>query len=119
SVPKIVGHRDTLVIVLTHEDLRTLLGSATAAWKISLALGVAAAFAFVLAAVLNWWINLALIPMLSGMIYFQKLGANSYTLIAAVILAFEMLIDDFAGWGTRFPGRSAPSTKDIHTNRAE
>src|SRR5438270_6682861 len=71
SVPKIVGHRDTLVIVLTHEDLRTLLGSATAAWKISLALGVAAAFAFVLAAVLNWWINLALIPMLSGMIYFQ------------------------------------------------
>lgn len=37
------------------------------------------------------------------MIYFQKLGANSYTLIAAIILAFEMLIDDFAGWGTRFP----------------
>jgi hypothetical protein len=69
----------------------------------SVVLGVVAVLAFVLAAVLNWWITLALIPTVSGMIYFYKLGANSYTLIAAIILAFEMLADDFAGWGTRFP----------------
>jgi hypothetical protein len=114
SVPKIVGHRDTLVIILTHEDLRTLLGSATALWKMSVVLGVVAVFAFVLAAVLNWWIALALIPTVSGMIYFYKLGANSYTLIAAIILAFEMLADDFAGWGTRFPD-AVHQTRKIFT----
>jgi hypothetical protein len=114
SVPKIVGDRDILVIVLTHEDLRTLLGSATAAWKISLALGVVSVLALVLAAVLNWWIGLLLIPTVSGAIYFQTLGANSYTLIAAIILAFEMLADDFAGWGTRFPD-AVPQARRILT----
>jgi hypothetical protein len=92
-----------MVFVGTHGDLRTLLGSATAARKIILAFGVVTALALVLAVVLNWWIALALIPAVFAINYFKRREAEFYTLIAAIILAFEMLADDFAGWGTRFP----------------
>jgi hypothetical protein len=103
SLPKILWQRETMLIVGMHGDLLTLLGSATAAWKICLAFGVAAAVALVLAAVLNWWIALALIPLAFGTIYFKKRETESYAMIAAIILAFEMLAGDFAGWGARFP----------------
>jgi hypothetical protein len=103
SLPKLLWQRDTMVFVGMHPDLLTLLGSATAAWKMSLVLGVVATLALVFAAIVTWWVALALIPACLAMAYFKRRETEFYTLIAAIILALEMLADDFAGWGTRFP----------------
>jgi hypothetical protein len=103
SLPKLLWQRDTMVFIAMHPDLLTLLGSATAVWKISLLLGAVATLALVVAAILAWWVALALIPACLAMAYLKRQETKFYTLIAAIILALEMLADDFAGWGTRFP----------------
>jgi hypothetical protein len=103
SLPKILWHRDTMVFIAIHVDLRSFLNAANAAWKFSIAGGIGAIVALVLAAVWNWWIALAIIPTTFVMIYFKRREVEFYMLAAAIILAIEMMGDDFAGWGTRYP----------------
>lgn len=103
SIPKILWQRETMVIVGSHKDLLTLLGSAHAAWKISKLMMIAATLVSITAALLSWWIALALIPLIFAAIYFKKRQDDFYTMIAAILLASEVLVDDCAGWGTRFP----------------
>ena len=103
SLPQLLWQRETMIIVRTHGDLLALLGSAAAARKISVGFGVAVALVLVLAAVLNWWIALALVPSVFAAIYFERRETEFHSLIAAILLAFEVLVDDVAGWGTRFP----------------
>jgi len=64
ELPRDLWHKDTMGFIIIHEDLNSLLGAATAAWKIRLfcfigVLGIAA-----LAAFYNWWCGLAIIPTL-------------------------------------------------------
>jgi hypothetical protein len=96
-------HKDTMGFISIHEDLFSLLGAATAAWKIRLLcfagiFGVAA-----LAAFYNWWCGLAIIPAILAERRFAKKEKGFYTLIAALMLALEMVVNDVSGLGARLP----------------
>jgi hypothetical protein len=103
SPPKILWHRDTTVFIGVHHDLLTILGAANTAWKISIASAVAALLAFAFGILLNWWIAIAAILGVIVMIYFKKRMQDLYTLLAAIILATELLADNVAGCMEEYP----------------
>ena len=96
-------HKDTLAFIALHEDLFSLLGAATASWKIRRLCFVGVLGIVALAAFYNWWCGLAIIPTILAERHFAKKEKGFYTLIAALMLALEMVVNDVSGLGTRLP----------------
>jgi hypothetical protein len=90
--------------ITIHEDLFSFLGAATAAWKRRL-LCFAGVFGITaLAAFYNWWRGLAIIPTILAERHFAKKQREFYTLIAALMLALEMVVNDVSGFGRTSAG---------------
>jgi hypothetical protein len=110
EIAGLIWHKDTMGFVAIHEDLLSLLGAATASWKmrnVCLALSLAI---LILAVFTGWWIALGSIGTLIAARYFTNRTNSFYILISALMLALEMAGNNFGGLVTHLP--AAQKTAD-------
>jgi len=103
SLPKILWHRETMVFVMMHEDLRILLLAATSARKMVVASGVTAVVAVIFGMWLRAWIAIITVPAVAALMYFRRSESKFYNLLLAIIFALEILAKDVAGCADLFP----------------
>jgi hypothetical protein len=88
------------------EDLsiaRTMMNSARASSKLRVANWVAGLAIIGLAYAVSPWILLAMFLVAIADRYLKRGERESWEFLAAIFLALEMLVNDFAGWGTAYP----------------
>ncbi len=98
-----IATRRNAVTVMMLPEASAILGAATSAFKIRVLLWVLAAAALVLSPFLT-----GRLLILTGLgIAFERAVARRerqfWVLIAAMLLAVDILASDFAGWGSAFP----------------
>jgi hypothetical protein len=103
DLSRFIWHKDTMGFIAIHEDLLSLLGAATASWKLKNMCLALSLVIVILAAVVSWWIGLGLIATVFAAHYFKKRSNGFYILISALMLALEMTGNNFGGVVTRLP----------------
>ncbi len=82
---------------------RTMMNSARASFKLRVANWVAGLAILGLAYAVSPWILLAMFFVAIADRYLKRGERESWEFLAAILLALEMLVNDFAGWGTAYP----------------
>lgn len=95
--------RETMVFLSLHKDMMEILGAAVTSFRMRRLLWLLALVVIALVVFINWWIALALMPVIFAERYFARRERESYMWLAALMLAYEMLVKNFAGLATRFP----------------
>jgi hypothetical protein len=106
------GYDKLLARVVTKENMVAIacvpaafaiLKATHAAWKLRIACWLVLAALVVSGFVYNRWILLALIPVFIAERYLASSQRKYLMAVAATLLALEILVADFAGWGIAFP----------------
>jgi len=100
---KDLSHKETLVCILVHRDLRELMGSIIACRRLSILCWALCGILLVTAIIWKWWVVIGIIPVLIVAYYLGRAYRSSGGLIAAQLLALEMANDDLVGLAKYLP----------------
>lgn len=100
---KDLSEKETMVCILVHRELRDLMGSIIAGRKLSIFCWIASGMLLLIAAAWHGWVAVGVIPVMVGAYYVGKNYRGSGMLIAAFLLALEMVSEDFIGLATYLP----------------
>ncbi|MHB9026541.1 MAG: hypothetical protein ACYC7E_20590 [Armatimonadota bacterium] len=111
DLPKRIALKRNAVAVAMLPEAFTILQAATSSFKLRVFLWILAGLAIVLSPLLTWW----LLVISATVIIIERIIAirerQFWILLASMLLSAEMLMSDFAGWGTAYPNaRSAVTT---------
>jgi hypothetical protein len=92
---------EIIVFIATHQDLSAIFKAAISSQKLRKFSIFGCVVLLVLAAWLNWWIALGILPAYGLTWYFWKEAKKFSVMVSALFLALEMVGNDFAGLGGR------------------
>lgn len=95
--------KETIVCILVHRELRDLMGSIIASRKLSILCWIACGILLLIAAVWHVWVAVGIIPVMVCAYYVSKNYRGCGMLIAAFLLALEMVSEDFIGLAKYLP----------------
>lgn len=99
---KIWAKRNAIAVVMLPEA-HTVLAAATSAFKIRLFLWAIAGIALALAVWLTWWLIFLVATAVIAERAMARKEHQFWVFLGATLLAAEMLVIDFAGWGCAYP----------------
>ncbi len=106
-LPSLIVTRDNMVVLATVPDALTVVGTASATWKLRLMCWLLAVVIVLLAWRFSWWILLAILGVVLADRYLARTERRSWLYLAGTLLGAEMLVNDFAGWGSAYPENAA------------
>ena len=103
SLPKLLATKRNAVAAAALPEAFTMVCAAASAFKIRVALWIVAGAALIAGWLLNWWL---LCVAFAAVFIERDVAARErrfWIAEAAMLLSAEMLVSDFAGWGTSCP----------------
>lgn len=101
-VSKIVNS-DDLVTIATMEDALVILNLANTYWKFIKIVLIVSGILVLVSYLLSFWLLFGLIPLFIAGLVFKKKELECYIYLSSTLLGLEMLINDFAGLGKKYP----------------
>ena len=103
NLPARMTNRDNMVPLALIPDSCALMGSVSAAFKLRILSWVAGLAVLIAGLLLSRWILLGLVVVLLADRKLVSSERRQWMLLAAFLLALEMLASDFAGWASAYP----------------
>lgn len=103
DIAKIITSHRHILLLSSIDDGLTILRSVKAFFKIRLIAWILIILLLVVTFTLSKWTVLGAIALFVADRYIAKREKDSWAFLSALLLTAEMLINDFAGWGTAFP----------------
>lgn len=82
---------------------KQMMASKWAACQLRVGNWIAGLVIFALAWIFNWWVLLGAVVIVIFDRCLKRREKQSWEFLAAILLALEMLANDFAGWGRAYP----------------
>jgi len=103
DLPARIVKQENMLTLASLPPAMALLGSANAAFKFRHFCWLGGLIMVIAGLAYSRWIFVALILMFVIDRRLARTQNGSYMALAATLLSLEMLVNDFAGWGTAFP----------------
>lgn len=103
DIAKIITSNKFILVLSSINDGFTFLRFVNAIFKIRIIAWIIMALLVIATFILSKWMILGAIALFVGDRYIAKWEKDSWASLSALLLTAEMLINDFAGWGTAFP----------------
>jgi hypothetical protein len=107
GLPARLTSRDSMIVLALVPGMLQVMQGVSAGFKMRVACWFVGLVLVALSWFTTWW---ALIGVLVTVIIERSLARSerkSWEFLAAVLLSLDVLVDDFAGWGTAFPNEQA------------
>jgi hypothetical protein len=111
NLPGRITAEKSMVPLALFPDGLALMGSTAVAFKLRILNWVVGLAILIAGSLLNHWILLGLVVTLAVDRKLASFERRQWTLLAAFLLALEVLANNFAGWGDAYPAESQKALK--------
>ena len=118
ELPKMIASGKDIVAVTLIPDAFAVLKTTATLFKLRNLCWIIIIILLILSFLLSKWFLLGIIVVFLFERYLSNIDHKSYMFLSSVLLSLEMLVNDFAGWGSAFPKaqRKAMNVLDCDTS---
>lgn len=111
NLPRLIAVKENMLVLSSIPIAETVLKSVNASFRLRNLVWIIGIVIIILAVIFNYWFFLGLIIVVIADRYLAKSDKNSWMFLASILLSIEILVDNFAGWGTAFPTERVEAIK--------
>lgn len=100
---RMTAKHNMVAIAMVDDRGMLILGNAIRCWRLRIVVWLSSLGIFGLAWWLNWWLLSGFLVIVIADQMLARLNRSYWRFLAAMLLSLEMLVSDFAGWGTAYP----------------
>ncbi len=96
-----------MIIISSFQDGLAIMKSVHGIFRLILGLWILAGITVILSLIFSYWLFLILILLIIIGKYLLRLEKSDWMFLAAILLTVEMIVNDFAGWGSKYKSERA------------